>query len=214
MWPNALFSYYFIKMNQKSNLTNRQTNEEPINTRGIWYTTYGRLVMTQRGDKVTGYYSWKDGIINGTITGDVLTGRWDERLIYTESRNYGNMRLVFDENEFTGKWSYEDSPDDDYIWEGRKVSSNFEDKNCYRYRVVNDSPNLPEIFIGNEMIGFEENSSYFYPKTCLPILDLNIIISDQLISRQVSVNPGYSYSFLVKGALPYVIIDTVIDNPF
>lgn len=212
MWLNSLFHNYYKKINQDSYLTNRQINEEPLNIRGIWYTTYGRLVMIQRRNKVTGYYSWKDGILNGTIIGNVLTGRWDERLIYTESKNYGDMRLIFNENEFTGKWRYEDQPDD-YIWGGRKVSSNFENKNCYRYRVLNDSPNLPEIFVGNEIIGYKEGSEYFYPKNCLPILDLNIIISDQLISRQISVNPGYSYSFSVKGALPYIIIDTIIDNP-
>ena len=45
---------------------------------GMWETTYGQMVLVQTGSQVTGVYSNNTGSLNGTVSGNRLSGNWAE----------------------------------------------------------------------------------------------------------------------------------------
>jgi len=87
--------------------------EQPQYIAGTYKSTYGDLVIYQTGDYAAGYYP--GGTIEGTISGGVLTGRWDE------SSSYGGIRFEFspDGSSFTGLWGREDG-ELDASWDGSR----------------------------------------------------------------------------------------------
>ena len=71
--------------------------------------------MQRSGNRVTGNYTHKGGRVEGTLSGNTLTGRW--------TQTNGEGRLVFrfnsDYSGFTGVWSYGDAVPD-HEWNGRR----------------------------------------------------------------------------------------------
>lgn len=87
---------------------------------GVWQSTYGEMRLQVRGNSVTGTYTSGDGLIEGTISGDVLRGRWFER----SGGRGGPLEFVLapDGESFAGKWSYQESPDSLSTWTGTRIS--------------------------------------------------------------------------------------------
>lgn len=76
---------------------------------GTWTSSWGEMVLQQSaGGGVTGTYTWDNGNIEGTVSGNVLSGTWTE----TPTRKGPNDAGAFvftlspDCNSFTGKWNY------------------------------------------------------------------------------------------------------------
>lgn len=82
---------------------------------GVFTTDFNDMVFSWNGNKVTATYEYRDGRIEGTLSGRTLTGRW--------TQNNGKGRLVFEFNEdfteFTGKWSYNDAEPTSSGWNGK-----------------------------------------------------------------------------------------------
>ena len=71
---------------------------------GTWETTYGRMVLSQQGNHVTGGYEYNGGKIAGNVVGNKLRGQWRETaLIFCGS---GDMEFVMsqDGRSFSGGW--------------------------------------------------------------------------------------------------------------
>ncbi len=66
------------------------------------------MEFTQNGDKVTGTYTHDDGKIEGTVSGNTLTGTWSEAPSYNPPNDAGVFVITFadDEKSFTGNWRY------------------------------------------------------------------------------------------------------------
>lgn len=82
---------------------------------GIYITDWGDLTITQKGKIVTGFYSYKNGKIEGVIENALVAGIW--------TQNDGNGKIIFTFTNFgfTGKWCYASSPDKwESNWNGRK----------------------------------------------------------------------------------------------
>ena len=87
---------------------------------GVWQSTYGEMKLKVVGSRVTGTYTTGDGLIEGTLKGDVLQGRWFER---TGSRGgFLEFTLSEDGDSFTGRWTYQESPDSISSWTGTRIS--------------------------------------------------------------------------------------------
>ncbi|HBV97151.1 MAG TPA: hypothetical protein DEF36_08900 [Desulfotomaculum sp.] len=73
---------------------------------GNWETNFGTMSLTQSGTGVNGSYAYQSGSINGTVTGNMLTGTWAE----TDDRGTFTFTLSADGKSFSGSWK-ETSPD-------------------------------------------------------------------------------------------------------
>ena len=82
---------------------------------GVFTTDFNDMVFSWDGNKVTGTYEFRNGRIEGTLSGHTLSGRW--------TQDNGKGRLVFEFNEdfteFTGKWSYNDAEPASSGWNGK-----------------------------------------------------------------------------------------------
>lgn len=72
---------------------------------GTWETNFGTMSLTQNGTSVTGSYAYQSGSINGTVSGNTLTGTWVE----TDDRGTFSFTLSADGKSFSGSWK-ETSP--------------------------------------------------------------------------------------------------------
>ena len=79
---------------------------------GVWQTAFGtlrtRITLRQSGNRVTGTYTWADGKIEGTVTGNVLRFKWTQS---NGRKGAGHFILKPDGKSFEGYWSYTDDPD-------------------------------------------------------------------------------------------------------
>jgi hypothetical protein len=99
--------------------------EEP---QGVWTgkwesAQWGTMELTQTGNSVTGIYSWDEGRIDGTVSGNVLRGTWSEAPSYAPLDDAGDFEFALssDGNSFTGKWRYGSSGDWEGDWNGERV---------------------------------------------------------------------------------------------
>ena len=88
---------------------------------GTWETSYGTMTLTQSGNSVDGNYTHDEGHISGTVSGSVLTGRWDEAPTRTGPSDAGPIQFTLapDGQSFTGTWRYDgDDPSVVRTWDG------------------------------------------------------------------------------------------------
>lgn len=87
---------------------------------GRWQTSYGVLVTTVSGDRVTGSYAYGappvHGRIVGTAEGITLRFEWIE----PSSGGHGRFELADDAASFTGTWGAGDSSSDGGAWNGSR----------------------------------------------------------------------------------------------
>ena len=90
---------------------------------GTWETTYGTMVLYQSGNQVTGNYEHSNGIIVGTVSGNVLYGTWSEAPTYTAPDDAGDVQLTISPSgtTFTGSWRYGSSGGWAGSWTGTTI---------------------------------------------------------------------------------------------
>jgi len=90
---------------------------------GTWETTYGTMILSQSGNQVTGSYEHSNGIITGTVSGNVLYGTWSEAPTYTAPDYAGDVQLTISPNgfTFTGGWRNGSSGSWSMNWNGTKI---------------------------------------------------------------------------------------------
>lgn len=87
------------------------------NVAGVYQTDFNEMTLQQNGSSVTGTYKHSNGRIEGTLSGNTMTGWW------YQSNAKGRFTYVFngDFSAFTGKWSY-DNAEPANAWNGKKIS--------------------------------------------------------------------------------------------
>lgn len=84
---------------------------------GTWKTNFGPLVLTQRGNAVTGSYSHDGGRLTGTAKEQTLTGTWEE----PTDRGTFTFQLAPDGKSFSGSWKETSpSPNQAGSWNGTR----------------------------------------------------------------------------------------------
>ena len=75
---------------------------------GEWDSNWGKMVLTQSDNVVTGTYTHDSGKITGNISENKLIGTWSEANSYAPPNDAGDVELAMSEDgkSFTGKWCY------------------------------------------------------------------------------------------------------------
>ncbi|OQA74206.1 MAG: hypothetical protein BWY31_04797 [Lentisphaerae bacterium ADurb.Bin242] len=98
-----------------------------ISVSGSWKTNNGDIQLWQTGNQVTGAYQPQEhGEINGTLSGNTMSGFWIEDMSNTKcpyAKNgryyWGKLRFVFDGSRFNGQWGYCDA-EPNQSWTGTR----------------------------------------------------------------------------------------------
>ena len=84
---------------------------------GVYNTDFKEMTITQNGNKVTGTYKHQNGRVEGTLSGQTLTGFWVQ--------DNGKGKFVFEFNSdfsgYTGKWGYNDAAPASK-WNGTRIA--------------------------------------------------------------------------------------------
>lgn len=104
------------------------TEQTQISIAGVWESSEGNIGFEQSGSNVLGNYNQDNGAIEGSISGNVLTGYWIEdssnrRCATPRNGRYywGRIRFVFNGSSFEGFWGYcDDVPAS--TWTGNRIS--------------------------------------------------------------------------------------------
>ena len=93
-----------------------------IDWTGTWETNYGKVVLQQTKNIVTGVYILKEGRIDGLASDDMLSGKWSEAPSYAPPNDAGEFEIHMDKSgkSFQGKW-WKLSSLNGKEWNGRKV---------------------------------------------------------------------------------------------
>jgi hypothetical protein len=93
-----------------------------IDWTGTWETNYGKVVLQQTENIVTGVYILKEGRIEGQASDDRLSGQWSEAPSYAPPNDAGEFVIHIDQSgrSFQGKW-WKLGSLDGKEWHGRKV---------------------------------------------------------------------------------------------
>ena len=86
---------------------------------GSWDTNWGRIELTQRGNKVMGHYTGQyTGIIDGTVTGSRLNFTWSQ-----SNGQYGKgyFDISPDGATISGSWGAQESDSDGGEWNGTRA---------------------------------------------------------------------------------------------
>lgn len=85
---------------------------------GVYNTDFKEMTLAQSGNKVTGTYKHQNGRVEGTLSGQILTGFWVQ--------DNGKGKLVFEFNSdfsgYAGKWGYNDATPTSK-WNGTKTAA-------------------------------------------------------------------------------------------
>ena len=108
---------------------------------GTWSssTTYwGTMTVKQSGASVEGTYTHDEGHIVGTISGNVLTGRWDEAPTRKGPKDAGAviLTLAAQGTSFSGDWNY----DGDGAWHKNDWSASCSGGDCTKNGQVEATP--------------------------------------------------------------------------
>ena len=107
---------------------------------GTWDTDWGMMDLQQSGSTVTGTYTWDDGRIVGTTSGNMLIGTWSEDADenpYSPPNNAGDVEFTMSDDciSFSGRWRYGSSGEWG-TWSGHRVYIMNETENVGMGRVV------------------------------------------------------------------------------
>jgi hypothetical protein len=93
-----------------------------IDWSGTWETNYGKVVLQQTKNIVTGVYVLKEGRIDGLALDDRLSGQWSEAPSYAPPNDAGEFEIHMDQSgtSFQGKW-WKVASSNGKEWHGRKV---------------------------------------------------------------------------------------------
>jgi len=96
----------------------REQSALPLNIAGEWYTEFGKMVLKQEFNRITGTYEFGNGRIEGIISGYTLKGFWSEEPTYDCPSEKGPFEFNFSSNGnvFRGVWGYcEEEPKNSWI---------------------------------------------------------------------------------------------------
>ncbi len=80
---------------------------------GKWRTSFGLMDLSQNGTNITGYYSNPSQQLEGSLSGNTLSGYWTKTntgrrctTAYKGNFYWGRIRFVFDGSTFSGGWGH------------------------------------------------------------------------------------------------------------
>ena len=109
---------------------------------GTYYTNWGTMELTQSGTSIVGTFGDRNGVIEGTASGNLLTFHWSEdaksSLTSTKKKVEGSGVMMFyvvetgegkiDEHKIEGSWGYGSETSGAGKWSGYKSSKDVKDE--------------------------------------------------------------------------------------
>lgn len=106
------FQHKAIKISQPSPTPAPNPSPAEFNTSwaGDWETDWGTMNITLRDTSASGTYTYNDGKLTGTVSGNMLSGTWAKSPSYASPKDAGSYEFVMSKNgmAFMGKWKYAD----------------------------------------------------------------------------------------------------------
>ncbi len=141
---------------------------------GQWDSNWGRMVLTQRGNIVTGHYTHDQGRIEGAVSGNQMNGTWSEYPTYAPKKDAGDVRFIMsaDGKTFGGSWGYGSSLSDG-DWTGSKrltpvaPVAKFDGQNSQKKIIL--QINHPNISADGELLNLDSPPVLKDGRTLLPI---------------------------------------------
>ncbi len=96
------------------------TAQGPCSWAGVWNTNWGVMTLSQNGNQVTGTYTHFEGKLSGMVTGNVLSGRWDN---VQNTTGKFQFTMAADCNSFSGFYGYNEGTPG-YPWNGTRGATN------------------------------------------------------------------------------------------
>lgn len=86
-------------------VVNTTSNSSTLQLKRNYNSNFGKMTITQNGNKISGTYDFEDGKFEGTLSGNVVQGKW------TQTGISGLLEITFtnDAKSFTCKWRYDTS---------------------------------------------------------------------------------------------------------
>ena len=99
---------------------NSRGNDDECDFSGVWDTNWGGMKLQQSGASLSGTYTWDQGKISGTTSGNRLVGWWSEAPSYSPPNDAGALEFTIadDCSTFTGNWRYGNGDTWDGTWTG------------------------------------------------------------------------------------------------
>ena len=113
MYRYYLWQQYILYQQYKQIYNKLNIRQEPIDISGIWNTNYyGRVIFEQDGNNVIGIFKYGNGRIEGTLNGNILTGKWFDSPTYECPLHSGKLRFTFSPtvDSFLGFWGECEGP--------------------------------------------------------------------------------------------------------
>jgi hypothetical protein len=105
--PGSITSWDVVGKCIRTSSSQPPTSPPPANWSGYWLCgQFGRLILTQSGEDVTGTYSHQGGMVRGKAIGNMLVGTWLELPTYDlpDDLGYFKFKISADGNSFNGEW--------------------------------------------------------------------------------------------------------------
>lgn len=76
---------------------------------GVYATNWGEMTIRHAGSSITADYTHDAGRLDGSLNGNILSGRWYEAPSYAGPGDAGPLEFTFEEDcaSFTGVWAYD-----------------------------------------------------------------------------------------------------------
>jgi hypothetical protein len=99
---------------------------------GTWSTNWGDMRLRQTGMSVSGDYDHDQGMISGSVSGNVLSATWMEVPSRKPPSDAGDLAFTMaaDCQSFTGTWRYGMSGDMSAGWSGERIGASGDTKEC------------------------------------------------------------------------------------
>jgi hypothetical protein len=125
-YRNGAVSTYRCTTGDFSSLDSGATSPSSNSIAGVWKSSEGTITFQQAKSNVLASYTQDNGVIQGSMSGNVLMGYWiedgsDRRCNTPRSGRYywGRIRFVFNGSSFAGLWGYcDDEPS--RAWTGNR----------------------------------------------------------------------------------------------
>ena len=86
----------------------------------VWETSYGRMVLSQEGNKVTGKYDHYNGELSGMVNGKNLRGNWRQTALFFTDSGEMIFEMSDDGRSFSGRWRRGSSSSWTHNWTGTR----------------------------------------------------------------------------------------------
>ncbi len=124
---------------------------QAVSVSSIYASDFGDISFQLKGDQAVGTYEYRNGRIEGVLTGSELTGWWHQ------DNGSGRIRFVFsdDFSAFTGTWGY-GSDEPSGAWNGTRISAAPAEEQCISRYYASDFGEVTFHQEGNQVAGAYE----------------------------------------------------------